>query len=105
MFIDGQLVKKKKTNTNTKLTWLTRSNITFDIDDTSLDEVILLAAIFFSNQQINNSVSSPSSPETPEMSSFAKKEKPICHAVLNKSSWNQVKLQARQPVRLTLKLI
>jgi len=98
MFINGKLIKKKKTATSQKLIWGDNETLTFDLMSSDSEEAAFMLVL---SSKLENSPS-PSSPETPGASDNAnndsRKDRHIGHLIIGKELWTEMKQQPRKQI-------
>uniref|UniRef100_T1K2B8 C2 domain-containing protein n=1 Tax=Tetranychus urticae TaxID=32264 RepID=T1K2B8_TETUR len=105
MFVNGKLMKKKKTSTSQKLTWTEKDALTFDLAQGNPEETAFLVVLSSSTDPITASLSSPSSPDSPEIPSGSRKDRHIGHTVIGQPIWREMKHQPRKQINKVLKLL
>jgi len=131
MCCNNKIIKKKKTCSSSKLDWMENETLTFDLtnlNEYQLEQLCFLVVLACTQDTISESVSSPSSPDSPVdhtngYSSFMKqnnidelKEKvdknnlqkkdsvAIGHWMLTNEIWTQVTHEPRKQIRKWVKL-
>jgi len=96
LFINGKLVKKKKTCSNQKMVWGDNEILTFDLMSFEGNQSAFMFVLSFKPE----SSQSPSSPETPVAveGEESRKERHIGHFIVGQDLWTQMKQQPRQQI-------
>ncbi|CAG2100293.1 unnamed protein product [Medioppia subpectinata] len=96
LFINGKLMKKKKTATTQKMVWGDNEILTFDLMSFESSESAFMFVLSFKQE----SSQSPSSPETPVVAEGEEspKDRHIGHFIVGQEMWHQMKQQPRKQI-------
>jgi len=105
MFVSGKLIKKKKTTPDNKLQWADSDGLNFDLESGNTENVAFLFVLSSTSDSNQTVLSSPSSPESPDISSGSRKDRHIGHATIGAETWKELKYHPRKPLVKSLRLL